>query len=1358
MSEPDKTPQESIPNQELATIAFWKQHNIYEKSLQKRQGAEKFVFYEGPPTANGLPHPGHCLTRAIKDLYPRYKTMRGFFCERKGGWDTHGLPVEVEVCKEIGIHSKEDIENYGVEPFIHKCMESVFRYTRQWEELTERLGFWINLEEAYVTYHQSYVESVWWSLKNLFDRGLLYQGHKIVWWWAQGGTALSSGEVGQGYRQVADPSVFVRFPLVDRIPGDHWKTFNEELGIAVNTKHNFVGVVDLIVWTTTPWTLPSNQFAAISPKLDYAVVQLTREDGTVDDRLAVIAKDLVETVAAKAKMKAQVLETYSGLELVGLRYDPPFHFYYDKVGKAKGTLKSKLKAYKAWRTVAADFVTLEAGTGIVHQAPAFGEVDFDILQAEQWQFLEGEGPELICCVGPDGKFTSEAIPYEGKWVKDADKEIVKDLRSKSLLFHQEQYLHEYPFCWRAENDPLIQYPRKSWFIRTTQFKDAMLENNAQINWMPEHIKDGRFGNFLESNVDWALSRERYWGTPLPIWVCEQTGQMEAVSSYAELLEKPGVQGPEVWEEAKRANPNLSDDLKVHKPYIDAITYASPFAEGKRMRRVSEVIDCWYDSGAMPFAQWGYPHQSGSEETLKQNFPADFISEAIDQTRGWFYSQLAISTLLFAPLGSQASSLPVEPPSHAQAGSLRSQRSRGYLPHWEAGETAQHVVFRLDDSLPRSFVEQIKQELETITESQQDTEKRKKYEELLDKSLGECWLKLPEIAKIIEDALLHFDGERYKIHAWVVMPNHVHVMFTPKNSYTLSDILHSWKSFTANKANKILNRSGSFWGVEYFDRMIRDEKHFLAAWEYIEMNPVKAGLCGSPEEWRYGSAGTAGISPATGDADFQLRAGKMPAFPGVPFRNCIVLGLMLGEDGQKMSKQKRNYREPNEIFSKYGADALRWYFFANQTPWTSIRYSEQAIKDSMPEFLLRLSNVVSFFDVYRKIDKFDPNSPNRPQADTDRTELDRWILSELHLTNKVVVEKMDQYDHFAACAQLTEFVDSLSNWYVRRSRDRFWSSTDASPEERQSKTDAYFTLYECLLRTTKLIAPFVPFLAERVWAELVDTMLQEESVHLCDYPIVDESQIDEPLSRRMKTMREIVSLGRNARMGAKLKVRQPLAQVEIVLVDRSELGWLSQHAELIAEELNVKSVKFIEKADQYITYTVLPDFKVLGKKLGKLLPEVKKILGESDGAKLLAEMERNGKVVLSTSETPVELTADEIQIRLQAKDGWAAAQGHGCVVVLSTELTDELLAEGRARELVRLIQDRRKEMNCEYTDRITVEIATTSRLLQDAIQKFGNYIRGETLCTSLKQVPQTDTVSEPLKVDGESLQLRVDVVS
>ncbi|MBI3838946.1 MAG: isoleucine--tRNA ligase, partial [Planctomycetia bacterium] len=711
-----------FPALEAEIGQFWKSRRIYEKSLAQRATAPRFVFYEGPPTANGLPHPGHCLTRAIKDLFPRYRTMRGYLCERKAGWDTHGLPVEVEVSKELGIHAKEEIERYGVEPFIHQCLESVFRYTQQWERITERLGFWIDLNDAYVTYHQSYIESVWWALKNLFDRGLLYQGYKIVWWWAQGGTALSSGEVGQGYREVADPSVFVRFPLADD----------------PNTS--------LLVWTTTPWTLPSNQFAAVHPELEYSVVE------EADGRRLIIASPLVEEVASKAGPEWKVVSTLSGSALVGRRYRPPFDYYYQSQGEIVGTLRSGGKQHVAWRIVPATFVTTDSGTGVVHQAPAFGEVDYDVLIEEQGRFAPGEGPQLICAVGPDGKFTAEAPDYEGRWVKEADKDISRELRRRGLLFHQEQFLHEYPFCWRAEEDPLIQFPRQSWFIRTTQYKDQMLANNRQINWLPEHIKDGRFGNFLETNVDWALSRERYWGTPLPIWVCDATGRGEAIGTYSELLAKPGLRGTDVWQKAKQANPKLSDHLKVHKPYIDAVTYKSPFDPHGTMRRVPEVIDGWFDSGAMPFAQWGYPHSN--RERFIEQFPADFISEAIDQTRGWFYSQLAVSTLLFGDESSTDPDRPFKP-----------------FPH--------------------------------------------------------------------------------------------------------------------------------------------------------------------------------------------------------PFRNCIVLGLMLGEDGQKMSKSKRNYREPNEIFDRYGADALRWYFFANQPPWTSIRYNEQAIKDSIPEFLLRLWNVYSFFVIYASIDGFDP---------------------------------------------------------------------------------------------------------------------------------------------------------------------------------------------------------------------------------------------------------------------------------------------------------------------------------------------------------------------------------------------------
>jgi isoleucyl-tRNA synthetase len=1181
----------SFPQLEEKILEFWRDRGIYEKSLEMRKDSPSFVFFEGPPTANGMPHPGHCLTRAMKDLYPRYKTMRGYRVDRKAGWDTHGLPVEVEVCKELGIHSKEEIEEYGIERFIHLCQESVFRYVKEWEKLTERIGFWIHLDEAYVTYHQSYVESVWWILKTLFDRGLLYQGHKIVWWWAQGGTALSAGEVGQGYRETADPSVFVRFPILAG-PGD----LNEN--------------ADLLVWTTTPWTLPSNQFAAVKPSLEYSLVEVVDKDGNVEDRRLWLASALVEKIAKMAKKTFNVVRTCPGEELVGLRYIPPFGGYYNRNGEGdrEGTLKDGGSQHVAWRVVPAEFVTTDSGTGLVHQAPAFGEIDYDVLIEQQDRFVDREGPQLICAVAPDGKFYDEAhceglegdeaeeyrvVPefVRGIWVKDADKPLSKDMRARGILFHLDQYLHDYPFCWRASDDPLIQYPRKSWFIRTTQLKDRMIANNQEINWLPESIKDGRFGNFLESNVDWSLSRERYWGTPLPIWVCEETGHMEVVGRYEELLTKPGLEGTEVWDAAKAVKPDLCEDLKIHKPYIDAVTYDSPKVKGARMRRVPEVIDCWFDAGSMPLAQWGYPHQEGSHERVADQFPADFISEALDQTRGWFYSLLAISTLLF--------------------------------------------------------------------------------------------------------------GDR--------------------------DAEENDADSTSPFANE-----------------------------------------------------------------------ERPAieFPH-PFRNCIVLGLMLAEwwespDGAqrflseteakeacgkkivrkvgKMSKSLRNYRAPSEILDAYGADALRWYFYANQAPWNSILYSEQSIKESMPEFLLRLWNVYGFFVIYANIDGFDPASQLTgdlgqltpdvlAQAETyrpieQRNELDRWILGELHATCQATVAGMDAYDNYGACGRINSFVDALSNWYVRRSRDRFWSG-----EETTDKQDAYWTLYECLLTTARLIAPFTPFLAEELWQNLaVDTFGKKvaDSVHLCEYPEGDAELIDATLSERMALVREVVSLGRSARMNAKLKVRQPLSRVEIILADDTQGEWLKTQAELIQQELNVKAIELVADAEQYITYTVLPDLKRLGPKLGRKLPMLKKALAEADGAALLAELEEQGAVTLTLDDEPVSLDADDIQVRLQAKEDWAAAQGPQSVVVLATELTPELVAEGYARELIHMIQDRRKELNCDYTDRILVGAQVESEDLKTAIKTHADYIQGETLADTLAFSPVDSAEGVELKLAGESIVLYVGV--
>ncbi len=757
-----------------------------------------------------------------------------------------------------------------------------------------------------------------------------------------------------------------------------------------------------------------------------------------------------------------------------------------------------------------------------------------MLVEQQQRFVEGDRPELLCAVGPDGKFTDEFAEMKGTWVKDADKSLTRSLRESGRLLHLEQYLHEYPFCWRASEDPLIQYPRRSWFIRTTRFRDLMLRNNAKIGWSPEHIRDGRFGNFLESNVDWALSRERYWGTPLPIWVCQETGKMEAVGNYTELLSKPGIEGTDVWEKAKAANPELVDDLRVHKPYIDSVTYASPFAPGARMQRVTEVIDCWYDSGAMPFAQWGWPQQN--DDRFRDQFPADFISEALDQTRGWFYSQLAISTMLF-------------------------------------GEGAS---IREDDS--------------------------------------DATDEIPD--------------------------------------------------------------------------------------------PVSA-------------------------------------YPH-PFRNCIVLGLMLGEDGNKMSKSLRNYREPTEIFDKYGADALRWFFFAGQPPWTAIRYREQSIKESIPEFLLRLWNVASFFTIYAEIDGFDPttataadarlgpaslaSSPTYRDA-SQRSEIDRWILSELNRTIETVTNRMDAFDNYNACQAITSLVDGLSNWYVRRSRDRFW----AGETDSQDKHDAYWTLYETLLEVTKLVAPFVPFLSEFLWQRLAEPFGSSAlpSVHLCDYPTPISERVDDDLSESMKLLREIASMGRAARAEAKLKVRLPLSRVEVVLADDHRIAWLENHDELVREELNVKAVAYTTDGDQYVQYTVCPNFKRLGPKVGKQVPAVKKALQEADGNALLQSLQSDGFVSIDLPGGTLNLDSEDIEVRLQAREGWAAAQGSSSVVVLNTEVTDELRREGTAKDLIRTIQSQRKEIGCEYTDRIEVGIVTDDEETIAAINEHRKMICSETLAERLE---------------------------
>ncbi len=1074
-----------FPTSEREILRFWETHDIYEKSLRQRQGATPFVFYEGPPTANGLPHPGHCLTRIIKDVFPRYRTMIGQYCHRKAGWDTHGLPVEAEVCKELGIHTKAEIEQYGVEKFIRLCQQSVFRYTKEWEELTRRLGFWINLKEAYVTYHQSYVESVWWALATLFRRGLLYQGHKVVWWWPQGGTALSSGEVGQGYREVDDPSITVRFRVKDQAR------------------------TSFLAWTTTPWTLPSNVALAVHPDVEYVQVAVENEE-------FILARQLLaatfKSLPVDLEKDVRIVRTCKGAELVGMKYEPLFDY-------------AKPTGGKAYEIIPADFVTLDTGTGIVHMAPAFGEDDYRAARENGLGFLQ--------LIAPDGTFVPEAVDFAGRFCKEADPDIIRNLKDRGLLLKREQYRHDYPFCWRAEEDPLIQYARKSWFIRTTEFRDAFLKNNERINWLPEHIRDGRFGNFLADNVDWALSRERFWGTPLPVWECEKTGKQEAVASYAELLAKPGVSGMEVWEKAKRDNPDLIDDLKVHKPYIDAITYDSPFAAGARMRRVPEVIDCWFDSGCMPFAQWGYPHRNA--ELFKQRFPADFISEAIDQTRGWFYTLLAISTMLFGE---------------------KSEAGNG--------------------------------------------------------------------------------------------------MFAKE-------------------------------------------------------------------------------------------------FPH-PFRNCIVLGLVGGEDGKKLSKSKRNYKEPTYIFDREGADAMRWSMLSSQAPWTGARFKEDTIATDQREFLIKLYNVYSFFVIYANIDEWKPIDAANSQAQI--SELDRWITAELHQTIADVRAAMDRYENYPACRRLVDFVDALSNWYVRRSRDRFWrSGMDAD------KRAAYQTLWSTLVTTSKLIAPFTPFFAETLYQNLMREQFADtpESVHLCDYPRADETRIDRQLLQEMAIVREIASLGRSARMDARIKVRQPLPVVELVLADPAHRQWLGGHLPLIADELNVKQIDFAADADKYVTYEIRPNFKTLGPKFGKLAPQIKPALAKADAAALRRQLDREGKVTIAVAGQTIELAPEDVQVTLQAKPGWAAAQGPQVVVVLSTEITEELKAEGLARDVVNLIQNARKSAQLDYEARIRLHI-NTGGPVAEAIKAFQDYIRHETLAVELKIDPTLTEAEHTGEIEGHGCLLNIEVAS
>ncbi len=1054
-----------FPKTEQKILKFWKDNDIFRRSIAQRQGAKPFVFYEGPPTANGLPHPGHVLTRVIKDLLPRYKTMQGYFCTRKAGWDTHGLPVEIEVEKELGIDGKEQIVEYGVEPFVKKCFDSVFRYVREWEQLTERIGFWIDMNNPYVTCTTDYVESVWWALSQIHKKGLLYKGHKIVPYCPRCGTVLSSHEVGLGYKDVEDPSIYVAFRRKDN-PKEY-----------------------LLAWTTTPWTLISNAALVVNKDFEYAKVK-------VDDEILIMAEQLVKQVMGKREY--EIIEKIKGNQLVGIEYEPLYSFITPNK--------------KAHYVVEANFVTLESGTGIVHCAPAFGADDYQVG-------VKYDLP-VIQLVDSQGKFKSEVTPWAGMFIKDADPKIIEDLKQRGLLLKRERYKHSYPFCWRCET-PLIYYAREGWFIRTTALKEKIIENNQKIYWLPEHIKEGRFGNFLKDNIDWALSRERFWGTPLPIWVCQNQScnHTQAFASKAEILDQ-NPQAFEYFEKRKSEEPELPENMAVHKPFIDYVTVKCPKCSNV-MKRTPEVIDCWFDSGCMPFAQWGYPHK-GREE-FERSFPADFISEAIDQTRGWFYSLLAISTLLF------------------------------------------------DD---------------------------------------------------------------------IEMPH--------------------------------------------------------------------------------------------------------------PYKSCIVLGLVLGKDGKKLSKRLRNYDEPSAIIEREGADALRWYFYYGQPPWTSARFDESAIAEAQREFLIRLYNVYSFFVIYANIDKFTPTDKSTYTEISERDALDKWIIAELNRTIKQTTEQLDAFQIHPAANGLCEFVDALSNWYVRRSRNRFWKS-----QIDEDKLNAYWTLYECLVTLSKLIAPFVPFFAESIYQNLVRSELKDspESVHLCNWPKADESLIDTELLEQMSLVRQIVALGRSSRAAEKIKVRQPLSEVELILADSQKADILKDYIELIKQELNVKNVKFVTESREYVDYIIKPNFRAIGPKFGKLAPKIKQALTQIDGGAARAELVANGKFSLNIDGQDIELTSEEVEIGLQAHEGFAAAQGTDVLVVLKTEIDENLKLEGIAREIVHHIQQIRKEIDLPYEARIKLALLVPEQYTK-VIDEMSEYIKNETLAETLTDSAIEDATSKQISVEGQTVTIYI----
>lgn len=1011
-----------VNQMETRVLQLWQSRDIFHKSLSQREGKPEYVFFEGPPTANGKPGVHHVLARAFKDIFPRYKTMRGYHVSRRGGWDTHGLPVEIEVEKKLGFTNKQQIEEYGIAKFNELCRESAFAYIQEWEKLTDRIGYWVDLESAYITYKNYYIESVWWILKNYWEKNLLYQGYKVVPYCPRCGTPLSDHEVAQGYRDATDPSVFVRMPLVDS-PG-----------------------TSLLVWTTTPWTLPANVAVAAGSNIDYVTIERKLEDGTQEN--LILAESLLEKVFGEEQVK--VISRLKGKQLKGKRYHPLFTF-----------LPTEKKAHYI---VLGDFVTTEDGSGLVHIAPAFGADDMQVA-------IDHDLP-ILTTVAEDGSFISEVQPWAGLFVKDADPLITRNLRERGLLFREGTYVHTYPFCWRC-NTPLLYYARPTWYIRTSQFKDRMVELNDQINWYPEHIRKGRFGNWLENNVDWALGRERYWGTPLPVWECETCHTQECIGSISELSERSGKS-------------LINADL--HRPYVDEIILTCS-EDGGRMRRVPELIDVWFDSGSMPVSQWHYPFENLDE--FKNQFPADFICEAVDQTRGWFYSLHAISTLLF------------------------------------------------------------------------DTN---------------C------------------------------------------------------------------------------------------------------------------------------------------------FKNVICLGLILDGDGQKMSKSRGNVVTPWSVIDKHGADAMRWYLYTASPPGQERRFSADLVGEVVRNFTLTLWNTYSFFVTYANLDGWTP----KLNDNAEYSPLDKWVRSALHTLVRDVTKALENYDVLGATRPIQEFVEQLSNWYLRRSRRRFWKS-----ESDADKNAAYATLYECLVTLSKLLAPTMPFIADELYLNLVGSTFKDaaESVHLAEWPEFDSRVIDEKLNDEMALVMRLTSLGHAARNKGNRKVRQPLSEVAFSVGNGDEEKVVLDYSELLADELNVKHVRLLNAAGEAVNYSLNPLPKQLGQKYGGRFPEIRKAIlaigAEVTALRLLGgqnlELEINGE--------PYQILPEEVEVRLQAREGYSVASEGAYLAALVTELTPGLIAEGLAREFVRRVQDARKAADLDIADRIKLYY-TASPVLQLAVEDYRAYIMTETLSIEL----------------------------